>query len=697
LRSIIWLLVRRLFPEPSPLRRVAHLGIAALALSACHHARVVSGDESPYPALDPAALDRSTPPCQDFYQFACGGWIAANPVPPDRIEWVRGTGELEERNERLLRRILDDAASGKVDARDRFGRKAGDFYATCMDEAGVEASGLANLQAEWSRLDAAQDRAEVASELARLEALGLHVPFALSARPDPADRERALLVLGVDGAGPAGGEVVPLGPASLEAYGAHARAALRLGGLPPDEADREAEAALEVERALLLAPEEDPGAPAREPVRVDRSGLEGLAPGFPWERLFESIGAEHLPVLGVADVGAAARAGRVFAEAPIDGWKAYLRLHLSDALSADRALPTALEAEWLGFRRALLPAPLEPRPRWKHCVEVTARVFAFATGETFAWRHLGVSGRERAEALVRQVLRGARRAIWFAPWMDGPTRTRAADKLEGMAGQVGFPDAGIPDYNDLKVGRDSYFRNLLSAGRFAVAREVGRAGLPLGPSDWLIGPFSALPAYSPGRNILTVPAGALQPPLYIADAPAAVILGAAGTAVARPLIEAIVGEGRHRGPNGSLDDWWTPETQDSFSTRLSCLADEYASYEPGRGQGLERNWTAAEAFSEEAAVRVAYEALQAERVARPAPEKRLLGFTADQQFFLGYAQSLCTAVGAVVTEPGRGREGPLARLAVNGVLSNILEFAKAFRCESGSPMARPLAARCEVW
>ena len=657
----------------------------------------MAGDESPFPALDPAALDRSTSPCQDFYQFACGGWIANSPVPPDRIEWVRGLGELEERNERLLRRILDDAASGKVEARDRFGRKAGDFYAACMDEADVEASGLADLQAEWSRLDAAQDRLDLADELSRLEAMGLHVPFAFRNRPDPADRGRALLVLELDGVGPPGGEAPP-GPAALEAYAAHAGAALRLGGLPPDEADQEAAAALAVEQALRRAPEVEPGTPAPEPERLDGPGLAQLAPGFPWERLLQSLGAKHLKGLGVADPAGVAKAGQLFGEAPVDDWKAYLRLRLVDTMAAERALPAALEAEWFGFRRTVSPAPAEPRPRWKHCVDVTARTFAFAAGETFARRHLGVPGRERARALVSQVLRGARIAVLSAPWMDMQTRSRAADKLDRIVLQVGFPDAGTLDYNALRVGRDCYFRNLLSAGRFGVASEVGRAGWPLDPADWLAGPFSAEPVYSPERSILTVPAGAFQPPLYVRDAPAAVVLGAVGTAIARPLMGAIEGEGRYRGPDGSRGDWWTPDAERSFSPRVLCLADQYAAYEPARGTALEKSRPMAAGLSEQAALRAAYEALGAERLAHPAPEKKLLGFTADQQFFVAYAQSQCAVSGVGGPEPSGGPEKGLpARLRVNGPLSNLPEFAKAFRCEEGSPMARPPASRCDAW
>ena len=694
------------------MRRSVLLLAASLLATACHHqARRTAGDEVPYPAVDEAALDRNTSPCQDFYQFACGRWIAETPVPPDRTRWVRGAGELEERNARLLRRILEDAGAGRVDARERFGRKAGDFYAACMAEADVEAGGLADLQAEWARLDAVSDRLELGDALFRLAAMGLRAPFGVRARPDPASPARNLLVLGAggvglgppagDGAGARSRPVVPradVEPGQPDPLLEHARAMLRLGGFPADQVGTEAEAAVDLERALQGAPSGSPvGAARTEPQPLDRAGLQRLAPGFPWDRFLRVLGADRLDALGVEDGGLVARVGEEFEQAPVAAWKAYLRVRLAEAMAAERALPSPVVQEWFRFQAPLAPAPAELRPRWKDCVDATARAFPLTAGGAFARRHLRASGRERAGWLVSGMQRGMLVTVESAPWIDAATQSHATAKLERMVAQIGYPDAPA-DYKALRVGRGSYFRNVLSAGRFAVAQEVARASRPADRGEWLLGPFAPQPAYWPARNVLCVPAGALQPPVYDPEAPDPVVFGAMGTAIGRRLAEALEGPGRLRGPDGTPGDWWTPAASRAFEARAACLVEQYDAYEPVLGVRLDGRRTLEGNLADLAGLRAAYEAMRAERIAHPAPDKRVAGFTPDQQFFVGYGQSLCTsATDADVADQASQGANPPARFRVNGPLSNLPEFAKAFRCDEGSPMVRPPAARCDVW
>ena len=691
------------------MRRLLLLAAVTLVASACHQrTRRTAGDEIPYPALDEAALDRNALPCQDFYQFACGRWASEVPAPPDRKGWTRGTGEVEERNARLMRRILEEAGAGKVEAQERFGRKAGDFYAACMDEAGVEASGLAELQAEWARLDAISDRMELADELSRLEAMGLGVPFGVSTRPDPASAAHDLLLLaaGAEGVAPRdedGGTAEAralqgspdAGQGGTDPFLEHVRAMLRLGGFPPAQVEEEAAAAVGLQRAIAGAPTTPPVGPGTEPRRLDRAGLQRLAPQFPWGRLLRALGAERLNAFG-ADEPFVGRVGQAFEQAPVADWKAYLRFRLAEAMAAERALPARLVQEWFRFLGAPAPPlPAELRPRWKHCVDATVRTFPFAAGGAFARRHLGTSGRDRAGWLVSDLQRGMLVTVESAPWIDAATQSRAAGKLDRMVVQIGFPDADAgADYRALRVSRDSYFRNVLSAGRFEVAREVARASRPVDRGEWLAGPFAPRPGYWPARNVLCVPAGALQPPVYNLEAPDPVVFGAMGTSIGRALAGALEGSGRLRGQDGTPGDWWTPAAARGFEARTACLVEQYGAYESAGAQ-LDGRGTLPGNLADLAGLRAAYEAMRAERIAHPGPEKKVLGFTADQQFFLGYAQTLCTAAepGGEAANGGR----PPARFRVNGPLSNLPEFARAFRCAEGSPLARPARARCDVW
>lgn len=676
-------------------RSSASLLAAALVLAACQErVRRPAGDELPFPAVEASAMDRAAAPCQDFYQYACGRWVAETPIPADRTRWVRGPGEREERDLRLLRRVLEEAAAGKVDPQERFGRKAGDFYSACMDEPDVEARGPAELQAEWARLDAISGRDELAAALARLEAMGLEVPFRVRAATDPVDPHRALLALeaGAGGLDPAlWRSAQPEAVALRAAYADHVRAALRLAGLAEGQLEAAAADAIALESALLGA-----SAPM-ELQRLDRAALERLVPGFPWKVLLRTLGVGARTPLALPDPGLAAAAGRLFQEAPLEQWRAYLRWRLTAAMGEARAVHAAVTEEQLRFQAALGPVPGEVRPRWKHCVDLTSRAFAFVTGTAFGRRHLGIVGRERAGELVSEVTAGMQSALLGARWLDAATRTRAAQKLDRLQVQAGFPDAG-PDYERLRVGRTSFFRNVLSARRFAVAAEVARAERPVDRTEWLVGAAAPAPVYAADRNTLFVPAGALQPPVYDRDAPAAVRFGAMGAELGRAVAEALHGAGTSRGPEGEQAAWWSPQAERQFVAAEECLADQYRTYRAGPGATAAGggDLDTGRAMAELAGLRAAWEALHASERAQAEEPPRLLGLGADQQFFLAWAQARCTAVAPAGAAAPQLDDAPV-RFGVNGLLANVPAFARAFRCGERAPLARPEGGRCKAW
>lgn len=665
------------------MRRHTLLLLATLTALGCRpHVRRPPGDEAPFPALDTEAMDRSTSPCRDFYQFACGGWVALAAVPADRGQLELGEGELEERTARLLRKLLVEAGIGKVDPRDWFGRKAGDFYGACMEEPDVEARGLAELQAEWARIDAVDDRGVLVDELARLEAMGLEAPLRLRAEPDAQAPATALLVLAPGEPALPEAALRTADPALRARMGEMLRTMLLHAGRPAAEAGVDAEAALAMEAALVegrLGPAEAAAAARLHP-RTDRAALEGLAPGLAWDRLLGGIGAGGLEAVGVADPAFLARVAQLVAEAPLPDWKAYLRWRLLEAMARERALPAALVVDRFLIARELSGGPAEQRPRWKHCVEATVRAFELGVGEAFGRKHLGRGGRERAGALLAASRRALSQRVGAVPWMDPPTRVRAAAKLDRLTALVGYGEAA-PDYGALRTLRGSWFRDVLSAGRFSVAQEVARAARPVERDGWQFSPARTEPHYSPSRNALTLPAGLLQPPIDNPQAPPAVVLGALGTRIGRGLVEVLQGEGRLHDAAGRAGDWWTPAAAAAWEARAACLARQVgAEAAPG---GL----------ADQGGLRLAWEALRAERAVHPGDHRKLRGFTPDQQLFLGWAQTLCTVPDAAAGGSGT----PPARQRVNAAVANLAEFAQAFRCKPGSPMALPDGERCDAW
>ncbi|ACL64614.1 Endothelin-converting enzyme 1 [Anaeromyxobacter dehalogenans 2CP-1] len=687
------------------MRRI--LSFAALiAVAACRTAPPAPpapAAAAPLPPLDEAALDRSADACQDFYRFACGGWIARTEIPADRSAWSRGFAELDERNTAQLRRILEAAAAGRADPADAFSGKVGDYFGSCMDERGIEARGLADLKAGWARIDAIADRPALAAELARLHGAGMTAPFGLLADQDAKDATQVILIVNQGGLSLPDREYylsdAGKNPEIRRAWAAHLRKMLGLAGLPPAQAEAGAAAVEQLETALARThwTRAELRDPSRIYNRVDRAGLERLAPDFPWARFFAELGQPGLDAVSVTTPAFVAEVGKQFASAPLDAWKAYLRWRLLDDMAAFRAVPAALVQERFAFQSASFSGAKELQPRWKHCVGVTDEALGFALGQAYVRRHFGAEGKDRTTRLVAEIEKAMEADLGSLSWMDAPTRERAREKLARVVNKVGYPDAWR-DYSTMRVDRGSFFANVLAAGRFETNRQLAKIGKPVDRGEWLMSPPAVNAYYNASMNEMVFPAGILQPPFFNREAPETVNYGAIGMVLGHELTHGFDDEGRQYDALGNLRDWWTPAVGAEFDRRAACLEKQYGAYEALPGVRLDGKLTLGENIADLGGLKLAFAAMQAARRAQPAGDRALLGFTPEQQFFVGYAQSWCSkyreqeARRRAVVDP----HSP-PRFRVNGPLSNLPEFARAFACAEGTPMARPAAERCEIW
>jgi putative endopeptidase len=684
--------------------RPTALAALVLSIAACRPAPPKPAEAAPVlPPLDELALDRSVSPCDDFYVFACGGWMARTEIPADKPAWSRGFYELREQNARDLRAIAEGMAAGRRDPNDRFSQKVGEFYASCMDEAAVEASGLAELRAEWARIDAVNDRAELADEIARLDAVGIGVPFRFTSDQDAKDATQVIGTL------VQGGLSLPdrdyylstdeKNAAIRKAYRDHLETMLGLAGVPGPEAGAEATAILDLERRIAEThwTRVEMRDPSRIYNRVDRPGLEKLAPGFPWGRWLEGLGHPGITAVSVTTPRSVEKIGQLFATAPLESWRAYLRWHLLRAMAGHRALPKAFVDASFAFNSTNFTGAKELEPRWKKCVAETDEALGEAIGQAYVRRFFGPQGKERTTRLVSEIERAMGADLEALPWMDAATQRQAHAKLGKVVNKIGYPDRWR-DYSTLKVNRESYFRNLLSAGRFEENRKLSKIGKPVDRQEWLMSPPAVNAYYDPQMNEMVFPAGILQPPFWNRRAPEAVNYGSVGMVVGHELTHGFDDQGRQFDAGGNLRDWWTPAVAREFDARTACLVDQFSAYEPVPGVKLNGKLTLGENIADLGGLKLAFAAMQSARVGKPDGGEKVLGFTPEQQFFVGFAQAWCT----------RQRE-PYARMLaaidphsppkfrVNGPLTNLPAFAHAFSCPEGSPMVSPPARRCEVW
>ena len=649
------------------------------------------------PGFDPTALDRSVPACTDFYQFACGGWLARSPVPPDRARWGR-FDELAERNQTALRSILEKASANDA-KREAIDQKIGDQYAACMDEAAIEARGIAPLKADLDRIARLGSKAALPGELARLHAGGVNAAFRYGSVPDFKDADS--VIAGTD----QGGLGLPdrdyylkddAKSADLRAkYLAHVQKMLELSGEPAAAAALDTRAVMDLETALARASLER--VKRRDPAnlyhKMKVAELQALTPGFDWKAYLAAAGGPPVTELNVTVPDFFKALNTQLESAPLDVWRAYLRWHLLHENAG--LLPAAFVNEDFAFYGNTLTGAKELRPRWKRCVALVDSELGEALGRRYVEATFGEAGKERTSRMVAALEAALQRDIETLPWMTEATKAQALGKLRAVANKIGYPDRWR-DYSSLRIARGDALGNEMRAEAFEVRRDLGKIGTRLDRSEWSMSPPTVNAYYNPLQNNINFPAGILQPPFYDNDMDDAVNFGGIGAVIGHELTHGFDDSGRKFAANGNLADWWTEEDGKEFEKRAGCIADQYSGYTVAGDVHLNGKLTLGENTADNGGLRIAYMALMqtlADAGGKPGP---IDGFTPEQRLFLGWGQIWCqneteesARLRATIDphSPGRYR--------VNGVVSNMPEFQQAFGCKAGDAMVRENA--CRVW
>jgi putative endopeptidase len=646
-------------------------------------------------SFDLSAMDKTVSPCEDFYRYACGGWMARNPIPSDQARWGR-FDELQENNRDILHNILEQAAAKKA-GRSEVEQKIGDFYGSCMDEKKVDALGAKPIQADLDRIQKIQSRDDLIATVAYLHAHAMPGLFTFGASPNMHDATQMIANVFQGGLGlPERDYYFKEDPKSVETrqkYVEHVGNMFKLLGDSPEKAAAEAKTVMDVETALAkpsLA-RVDLRDPAKRDHPMTKEELEQLAPNFEFNKYFAAVGAPAFDKLNVGSPDFFKTISAELDSIPLGDWKTYLRWHVVN--SRANALSEPFVEESFRFNQQYLGGQKELQARWKRCVVMTDRMLPELLGQPYVAQNFPPSAKQRTLTMVNAIEKAMGNDVSKLDWMTDATKKAADVKLQAVTNKIGYPDKWR-DYSSVKIERNDFAGNVNRAAVFERHRNLNKIGKPVDRKEWGMSPPTVNAYYNPSENNINFPAGILQPPFYDNNADDPVNFGGIGAVIGHELTHGFDDQGAKFDASGNLRDWWTAADEQEFKKRTGCIADEYSQFVAVDDVHLNGKLTLGENTADNGGVRISLMALHAKEAGKQPPKRD--GFTADQRFFISFAQIWCQNV-----TPAQARLRAFTdphspgQYRVNGVVSNMPEFEQAFGCKQGQPMVRENA--CHVW
>lgn len=683
------------------------VGLSALAVALIGGCRlqeqpVASADQlTPLKVVDPAYMDTTVKACTDFFAFANGTWLRTDTIPPA----YSSSGvfkDMADRNELVVRSVLEDAEAQRATLPDTSTqKKLGTFYATCMDSTAADSAGLDPLRATLAAIDSVGDPAALIAEVARLQMAGANVLFGYYPSVNVHDAAHYIADLDRAGLGMPDRDYYLNKAASADsmrqAYVAHVAKMFALAG--EDSAAAAADAGRVMSLETDLARAQLSRVARRDPKASDHqmtlAQLQQLTPNVVWASYFHDAGVSApMARVNVDEPAFMKEVNALVAARPVADWRAYLRYHALS--SAAPWLSSAFVNENFAFSKRFTGAR-ELLPRWKRCLRATDAEMGEALGQAYVAKTFPPAAKARATQVIHDIRAAFRERLMRLTWMSDSTRAHALDKLARMHEKIGYPDRWR-DYAKLAVGEQPFVLNVMAANRFEWNRVADRPGQPVDTTEWDITVPTVNAYYDPTKNEMVFPAGALVPQTFDPNADDGANYGSLGGSWAgHEQTHGFDDEGRHYDASGNLRDWWTPADEKRFNVQADLMVKQYDSYIQVDTFHVNGKLTLGENIADYGGALTGYDALET-ALARDGRPGLIDGFTPEQRYFISFAQSFRAhsrpeELRSRVTVDPHSPE----RWRVNGPLSDMEAFAKAFGCKPGDPMVRPRNEVANIW
>ncbi len=645
--------------------------------------------------IDLAGMDKTVTPGNDWVRYVNGGYTEKLQIPADRTNYGMFT-KLRDLSQERTRTIIE-ATAKTGGAAGTNAQKVGDYYASYMDEAGIEARGLAPVKPMLDEIAAIKDRAALAARMGALSRDGIDMPIGASVFGDLKNPDILSAYVGQGGLGMPDRDYYldDKNPKFVEARGKyveHIGRMLTLAGVA--NAPARAQAIYDLEKKIATAHWTQVEQRQVEKIYnpVARTAIDTAYPGVDWTGMLTAQGLDGQKEIIVAQPSAVTSIARLVATEPLDVWQDYMTFHT--LASAAPYLPKAFVDENFAFNGTVLGGQPENQPRWKRATDSTSAVLGEAVGSLYVAQYFPPEAKAKADELVKNIILAMDNRLANLEWMDATTKTQARAKLGAFTAKIGYPDKW-QDYSKFEVVRGDPLGNAMRSRRYEYQRQLDKIGKPIDRTEWGMTPMTVNAYANPLWNEIVFPAAILQPPFFDPNADPAVNYGGIGMVIGHEISHHFDDQGRKFDKQGKLADWWTPEDVKRFTALTDKVVKQYAGYEPLPGTRVNGELTLGENMADLAGITIAYDAYH--RSLGASKGAVVDGFTPDQRFFLGAAQVWrqkyrdAALLRGLTTDPHTpGHFRPY-------VVRNLDSWYTAFGAKPGEKLYLSPAERVRVW
>lgn len=647
--------------------------------------------------FDTTRMDTSTEACNDFYQYANGTWIENTKIPAEYPSWGSFT-IVYENNQNVLKQVVENAAKTTTAAKGSDTQLVGDYYASCMNEAAIEKAGIKPIEPFLAEVGKIKTTTDLQREIAEFHNGGFSGFFRFNIGTDDKNSSVNLANANQGGVGLPNRDYWFKDDAkSVETRGKYMEFVtnmFKLAGDSPEKAAVEANAVAAIQKRFASA--------AKPPVELRDSEanynkkslaeLAQLTPNFSWTDYLKTRGTASVKEVNIGQPKYFEEMSKMLKDVSLDNWKTYLRWLVISGSSGN--LPKAFRDETFNFRAKYLFGVKEQPARWKTCTAEVDGVIGESLGQEFVKTSFSPAAKTRMNELIDNLFAAYKERIQKLDWMSDATKQKALEKLAAYTRKIGYPDK-LKGYKGLNLSRDSYFQNNLQASEFLIKRNLEKASKPVDRTEWGMTPPTVNAYNNPQFNEIVFPAGILQPPFFDATAVDALNYGGIGAVIGHEITHGFDDEGSKYDAQGNLKSWWTDADRKTFDERTSCVVNQFSKYKVGGDVFMNGKLTLGENTADLGGLTMAFAAFEKSMEGKPKPAK-VGDFTPEQLFFLGWAQAWAE-VSTPQGEAYQAQNDPhsVARFRVNGPLSNMPEFSKAFGCKVNTPMVR--TDICNIW